>query len=201
MPPTPDPAAPPGWYADPGGARSWRVWNGRDWTAVTRPFGDRAAPGASFATAMALHRLARVGVVAFFAGLGLLVSTLAHWPGTAAPAPRWFATTASDLAVALLVLASVLYALAARALGGRLLPAVIPGLNVLYASTLVAARLGGPSVAARRVLAQAAALGLFVAASHAVPWLAVAPALVALEQASNLGELQAHLIGTAGDDT
>ena len=201
MPPTPDPAAPPGWYADPGGARSWRVWNGRDWTAVTRPFGDRAAPGASFATAMALHRLARVGVVAFFAGLGLLASTLAHWPGTAAPAPAWFATTASDVAVALLVLASVLYALAARALGGALLPAVIPGLNVLYASALVVTRLAGPRVAARRVLAHAVALGLFVAAGHAAPWLAVAPALVALEQASNLGELQELLIGRAGDDT
>ena len=201
MPATRDRAAPPGWYADPGGARAWRVWNGRDWTAVTRPFGDRATPDADLAAAMALHRLARLGVVAFFAGLGLLVSTLAHWPGTAAPAPAWFATAASDLAVALLVLASVLYALAVRALRGRLLLAAVPGLNVLYASALVATRLGGPTLAARRALDEAVTLGLFVAGAHVTPWLALAPALVALEQAANLGELQERLIGPARVDT
>ena len=36
-----DEAPPHGWYVDPAGSAGWRVWNGREWTSVTRPF---AAP-------------------------------------------------------------------------------------------------------------------------------------------------------------
>lgn len=33
-----DVAPPHGWYVDPSGSAGWRVWNGREWTSVTRPF-------------------------------------------------------------------------------------------------------------------------------------------------------------------
>ncbi len=190
---------PPGWYPDPGGSRSWRVWNGHDWTAVTRPFGDPATAAGSLVALPVLHRLARVGVVAFFAGLGLLVSALAHWPGTASPTPQWFALLASELATALLVFSSVLYALSARSLGGRLVLAAVPVLNVFYLSVLVESRLRGPVVARRRVPGQVVLIVLFIVASHVQPWLAVAPAFVAFEQARNLGELQERLSGSLGD--
>lgn len=199
--PTVNQTAPPGWYPDPGGSRSWRVWNGHDWTAVTRPFGEPAPVIDAVAGVVALRRIARIGVVSFFGGLGLLASTLAHWPGTAQPAPRWFALDASDLAVALLILATVLYALAARALGGRLALALVPAVNVLYVSALVTTRLHGPTLAQRRLLGEAVLLALVVLQLHAQPWLAVVPAFIALVQASNLGELQARRIGSANAGT
>ncbi|MHB8334620.1 MAG: DUF2510 domain-containing protein [Acidimicrobiales bacterium] len=201
MSPTVNQMVPPGWYPDPGGTRSWRVWNGHDWTAVTRPFGEPAPTIDAVDGAVALRRVARVGVVAFFAGLGLLASTLAHWPGTAQPSPRWFALSASDLAVALLILATVLYAVAARALGGTLALAFIPAVNVLYVSALVTTQLHGPTLAQRRVLGEAFLLALFVLQLHAQPWLAVVPAFIALVQASNLGELQARRIGSTSAGT
>ena len=200
MPATLNPV-PPGWYPDPGGSRSWRVWNGHDWTEVTRPFGERITATGSLVVLPALHRLARVGVVAFFAGLGLLVSALAHWPGSATPSTRWFALIATDLATALLIFASVLYALSARALGGRRALAAVPVFNVWYLSVLVDTRLRGPVVARQRVLGEVILLALFVLASHLQPWLAVAPAFVAFQHVSNLGELQERLSGSPGEGT
>ena len=201
MSPTVNQTVPPGWYPDPGGSWSWRVWNGHEWTAVTRPFGERVPTVDAVGDAVALRRVTRAGVVAFFAGLGLLASTLAHWPGTAQPSPRWFALSASNLAVALLILATVLYAVAARALGGTLALAVIPAINVLYVSALVTSQLHGPTLAQRRVLGEAVLLALFVSQLHDQPWLAVIPAFIALVQASNLGELQARRIGSASAGT
>jgi hypothetical protein len=168
---------------------------------VTRPFGEPTTTVDAVGDAMALRWVARVGVVAFFAGLGLLASTLAHRPGTTQPSPRWFALSASDLAVALLILATVLYAVAARALGGTLALVVIPVVNVLYVSALVNTQLHGPVLAQRRVLGEAILLTLFVFQIHAQPWLAVVPAFIALVQASNLGELQALRIGSTSAGT
>ncbi len=201
MSPTVNQTVPPGWYPDPGGSRSWRVWNGHEWTAMTRPFGEPTSTIDAVGGAVALGRVTRVGVVAFFAGLGLLASTLAHWPGTAEPTPRWFALSASDLAVALLLLATVLYAVAARTLGGTLALAVIPAVNVLYVSALVNTQLHGPVLAQRRLLGEGVLLALVVFQLHAQPWLAVVPAFIAFVQVSNLGELQARRIGSAGAGT
>ena len=198
MSPTENRPVPPGWYPDPAGSRSWRLWNGRDWTELTRTFGERATGSVTVAMLASLRRLSRVGVVAFFAGLGLLVGALAHWPGTSHPAPRWFALSASDLAVALLIGATVLYGAAARTLRGRPVLAALPGVNVLYVGALIAQRLYGPSVGRRRVVGEAILLALFVARGHAQPWLVVAPAFVAVEHASSLSALEERLIGSVG---
>jgi hypothetical protein len=181
--------APPGWYPDPGGERQWRVWTGTEWSDTTRPFSELARDArppstATYASAPALLR--RYGVVSLFAGLGLLVSVLAHWPGTAHPSPTWFAFAASDLAIGLLTLGSVLYALGARALLGRWTPAaVVPGLNVMFVSGLLGEALEGrwPT---RRVVSEAIILTLFVAEAHAQAWLAMAPVLVGLTHLSAL---------------
>ena len=181
--------APPGWYPDPGGERQWRVWTGTEWSDTTRPYATRP-PSATYASAPTYLR--RYGVVSLFAGLGLLVSVLAHWPGTAHPSPTWFALAASDLAVALLTVGSVFYALGARALLGRWTPAAfVPGLNVLFVSGLLGEALEGrwPT---RRVVAEAIILTLFVAEAHAQAWLAIAPVLVGLTHLGALDALDAR---------
>ncbi len=195
---TESPTAPPGWYPDPDGQRQWRAWNGRAWTELTRPFGEprRAAP--SLDTIGALGQLCTVGVVAFFAGLGLLVSALAHWPGTAHPAPRWYAVTATDLAIALVLFATILYARAAVSLGGHRALAVVPGVNVLYVGALVAARVYGRHAAPRRLIGDVLLLVIFAVRANAEPWLAVAPALVAFEHAVSLRTLIGRLVGPPG---
>ena len=178
--------APPGWYPDPGGERQWRVWTGTEWSDTTRPYATRPSSVTTYSSAPAYLR--RYGVVSLFAGLGLLVSVLAHWPGTAHPSTTWFALAASDLAVALLTLGSVLYALGARALLGRWTPvAFVPGVNVLFVSGLLGEALEGrwPT---RRVVTEAIILTLFVAEAHAQAWLAIAPMLVGL---THLGALDA----------
>ena len=182
--------APPGWYPDPGGERQWRVWTGTEWSDTTRPYDAPRAATATYGSAPAYLR--RYGVVSLFAGLGLLVSVLAHWPGTAHPSPAWFALAASDLAIGLLTLGSVLYALGARALLGRWTPmAFVPGVNVLFVSGLLGEVLEG-RWPARRVVAEAVILTLFVAGAHAQAWLAVAPVLVGLTHLGALGALDAR---------
>ena len=181
--------APPGWYPDPGGERQWRVWTGTEWSDTIRPYAARPARVATYGSAPAYLR--RYGVVSLFAGLGLLVSVLAHWPGSAHPSPAWFALSASDLAVGLLTLGTVLYALGARALLGRWTPAaLVPGVNVLYVSGLLGEALEGrwPT---RRVVAEAVILTLFVAEAHAQAWLAIAPMLVGLTHLGALGAVDA----------
>ena len=188
---TPATPTPPGWYPDPGGERRWRVWTGAEWSETTRPYDTRpydTRPTSAATYATAPTYLRRYGVMSLFAGLGLLVSVLAHWPGTAHPSPVWFAFAASDLAVGLLTLGSVLYALGARALLQRWTPAaVVPGLNVLFVSGLLGEALEGrwPT---RRVVSEAIILILFVAEAHAQAWLAIAPVLVGL---THLGALDA----------
>ncbi len=182
--------APPGWYPDPGGERQWRVWTGTEWSDTTRSYDARPVTVATYGSAPAYLR--RYGVVSLFAGLGLLVSILAHWPGTAHPSPTWFALAASDLAIGLLTLGSVLYALGARALLGRWTPAAfVPGLNVLFVSGLLGEALEGrwPT---RRVVAEAIILTLFVAEAHAQAWLAIAPVLVGLTHLGALDALDAR---------
>ncbi len=179
------PPAPPGWYPDPGGERQWRVWTGSQWSDTTRPFAAPERPQTSRVTTppyygSALDAARRYGVLATFAGLGLLVGVLAHWPGSASPVPTWFALAASNLAVGLLALGTFVYALAARALTSRWSVAgLVPGLNVAYVSGLLGERLTG-AWPTRRVASEVIVLVLFVVQAHAAPWLALAPVLVGL---------------------
>ena len=72
---------PPGWYPDPAGARQWRIWNGREWTDTTRPYGDAPPPLSKTLVAVrAHHALARYGVVSYFAGIGLMIDAYHHRP-------------------------------------------------------------------------------------------------------------------------
>ncbi len=193
-------SAPPGWYPDPGGQRQWRVWTGTLWSEMTRPYGEPIEPTSlvgSLPLINALHRLVRYGIVATFGGLGLVVSVLAHWPGTSQPTAALVAATLCDTGAALVIIGSVCYAFAVRALEGRWTAvAFVPGLNMLAASGLVTSRIGGRS-ALRRVVAEAVLLGLFIAQSHAHPWLGVAPALVALDHARWTQALVERLTGRA----
>jgi hypothetical protein len=90
-----------------------------------------------------LRQLQRYGIPALFGGLGLLLSTLAHWPGTAAPTSDTWANVAGIIAIGLLTSGSVLFADTVRQLQGHWsVDACIPGLNVLSVNILIARRLG-----------------------------------------------------------
>lgn len=175
---------PSGWYPDPAGDRQWRVWTGAQWSELTRPYGDVvAAPSveSDLALIQALHRLLRYGIAGDFAGISILVSVLAHWPGTAHPVTQWFGVAACNVALALVLIGSACFAFAARALVGHWTPwALIPGVNLFAVNAVVTRRLGGRPL--RRVGAEAVLMILFVAQFHAEMWLCVAPAVVALGQ-------------------
>lgn len=181
---TPPSTVPPGWYPDPSGARQWRVWTGTGWSELTRAYGEPVASTSvlsSLPLIDALHRLLRYGIVTFFAGLGLVVNVLAHWPGTAKPTPLWFASTALDIGIGLLVVGSLCFSFAARQLEGHwTIESFLPGINVLVVSGLVTQRLGGRSPL-WRVVTETVLLALFIGQSHSELWLGVAPALVALD--------------------
>jgi hypothetical protein len=195
---TPPSPIPPGWYPDPSEARQWRVWNGAAWSELTRPYGEpvvRASVAASLQAIGALHRLVRYGIAALFAGLGLVVSVLAHWPGTAQPTPLWFASGALSVGVGLLVIGSACFGFAVAALEGRSsVWAFIPGINALVLSGLVAHRLGG-SPPASRVVSEIVLLALFIDLAHSQPWLCVAPVLIAFDQLRRTSALLDQLVG------
>lgn len=200
MNPPPPSTVPPGWYPDPSGDRQWRVWTGTAWSQAVRPYGERVVATSlveSIPLINALHRLVRYGIVALFGGLGLVVSALAHWPHTHQPTPLWFAETATDAGLTLLVVATTLFAFAARELQGRWTPwALVPGLNVLVTSALVLRRLDVRSYELRLAM-QAVLIALFVASAHRQPWLCVAPALVAFDQMLWTTSLVEQLCATA----
>lgn len=137
---------PAGWYPDPAGAAQWRLWNGRDWTTLTKPYNTMVTtvpPLAAMAPASALRWVRRVGIPAYFGGLGLLLSTLAHWPGTAQPTSSTWAVVAGLVAVGTLSVATILCGYGVYALQGHWsLDVVIPGLNLLSVMVLVLRRLG-----------------------------------------------------------
>lgn len=189
---------PPGWYPDPGGERQWRVWTGRDWSKVTRPYGDpvtRSALSESLGLVSAVQRLVRYGVVAVFAGLGLLVSVAAHWPGSPHPINATLASTLLTASMALLLIGTACYALAGRELVGRWAPALlVPGLNVLIVSSHVSHELGdaGP---VWRAGVDVALLVLFILGSRTYPYLAIIPAVVSLDLTTALMRLSGELVG------
>ena len=178
------PGAPPGWYPDPDGERQWRVWTGERWSTLTHPYGPSApipSPVEALTVLRALHRVRRSGVAATFAGLGLLVSSLAYWPGRAhALGPR-SAIIGLDVALALVTWGTVANAVALRALRGRWgLVTVAPGLNALALRATLALERDAPS--ARPLVAiQALAIALFAALAPRAPWLAIVPVALALD--------------------
>jgi hypothetical protein len=137
--------------------------------------------------------LVRYGIAGDFAGIGILVSVLAHWPGTAHPVSEWFAVAASNVAVALLLIGSACFAFAARELEGHWTPwAFIPGVNLFVVNVVVTQRLGGRPL--RRVGTEAVLMVLFVAQFHAEMWLCVAPVIVAVGQSQWVTTLIDHLL-------
>ena len=189
---------PAGWYPDPGGDPQWRVWTGAQWSSVTRPYGERPTARAlvdSLATINALHRVTRYGVAAVLSGLGLVVSVLAHLPGSAHPLSRALTIVLLDAAAAMIILGSIAYAAAGRALAGGWRPwTVVPGLNAAIVSSLVARRLEDPRPA-RRLVMNVAAVVLFAARVRYDPYLGVLPALVAADLMIGAQRLVAQLAG------
>jgi hypothetical protein len=190
-------AIPAGWYPDPAGARQWRVWTGGDWSEMTRPYGEPVEStgfAASFHLVQALRRVFGIGVVGVLGGLGLLVSALAHWPGTSHPTPMWFALVASNVAVALLLVGSVVCAFGVRELEGHWSPvAFLPGANLFVASAMVTQRLGRSKV--WRIISEVVLLVLFAVASRDDLWLCFGPVLVAYVETSWFGALIDQLTG------
>ena len=178
------PSAPPGWYPDPQGGRQWRVWSGDRWSALTRPYGPRAAlpsPIEALEAQRALHRVRRSGVAATFAGLGLLVNSLAHWPGTAHPLTTSSALVGLDVALALVTWGTAAHAIALRALRGRWdLVALTPGLNALALRAALAHERDAASARPLLVI-QALAMALFASLDHGAPWLAFLPVALAID--------------------
>jgi hypothetical protein len=163
---------------------------------LTRPYGE-VAPTRSIVSDLsliqALHRLVRYGIAGDFAGISILVSVLAHWPGTAHPVSEWFAVAACNVAVALVLIGSACFAFAARELEGHWTPwAFIPGVNLFAVNAVVTKRLGGQPL--RRVGAEAVLMVIFVAEFHAEAWLCVAPVIVAVGQSQWITTLIDHLL-------
>jgi len=195
---------PPGWYPDPSGARQWRVWTGATWSEVTRPYGENgAAIAPRFATSLplvlALRRVLSIGIVGVLGGLGLLVSVLAHWPGTAHPTPEWFAVVATGVASLFLVVGSVVCAFGVKELEGRWsLEAVIPGVNLFVASVLVTRRLGSRRM--WRIVSEVILLAIFVVSSRNDLWLCAGPVIVAYIESTWFNALIERLSGPSIDD-
>jgi hypothetical protein len=172
------------------------VWTGSEWSSLTRPYGE-VAPASNLVNDLpliqALHRLVRYGIVGDFAGISILVSVLAHWPGTAHPVAEWFAVGACNVAVALVLIGSACFAFAARELEGRwTFWALVPGVNLFAVNAVVTKRLGGHPL--RRVGAEAVLMLIFVAQFHANVWLCIAPAVVAVGESQWITTLIDHLL-------
>ena len=194
---------PSGWYPDPNGTPQWRVWNGQAWSGVTRPFATHdpevipydAAVGTLLTT---LSRLRRFGVVALFGGLALLLSTLAHWPGTHQASSLTWARVGLALALGLMTFGTTGFALAVRALQGYWsVDAFVPGLNLFSVAVLCAQRLGvrriGPPVGIEFIMVA------FVCASfHQTPLSAILLAAIARSFIIRLGYVIEHVSDSVG---
>jgi hypothetical protein len=167
---------------------------------LTRPYGEPTSHNAqsvAIPLITSLQWLLRYGIVAFFAGTGIVTSTLAHWPGTHAPAPLGLAETALDTGFALLIVGTALFALALRELDGHWsVAALVPGYNVLATSERVIQRIAGKAVK-RRVMTHFFLLALYVTQSHSQPWLGVALVIVAADQMQWVQALVDQLVGPA----
>jgi hypothetical protein len=180
---------PPGWYPDPSGERQWRVWNGSQWSDLTRPYGEHIMPPATssltttdLVALSALRRLTQFGVVAYYTGFAMLVSVIAHWPGSAHPEPARFASAALGVAVGLTVIGTLSFAVVVHALQGHWsFGGVVPLVNTFVASHLMSLRIGitnGPFRLGADVLITVG----FIVLSPAQPWVGIALAGVAFSQ-------------------
>ncbi len=159
---------PPGWYPDPSGLPQWRVWNGREWAALTKAFslGRRSTAPVDLLAISAITRLRRFGVAAYFGGIGLLLSTLSHWPGSVLPLSPLEALTGATVAIGLLLLATLSFAFAVRAIQGHWsADAFVPVLNVISVHVLIMRRLNILHFALSVVL-EVFMLGLVVVTFH-----------------------------------
>jgi hypothetical protein len=139
------------------------------------------------------------GIVGVLGGLGLLVSVLAHWPGTAHPTPEWFAVVATGVASLLLLVGSVVCAFGVKELEGRWsLEAVIPGVNLFVASALVTRRLGSRRM--WRIVSEIILLAIFVVSSRNDLWLCVGPVIVAYIESTWFNALIERLTGPSSED-
>ncbi len=195
--------APPGWYPDPAGQRQWRVWNGTQWSHATRPYGERATSEsvdgrlgrAELDTVAALSRLARIGIVAYYAGFALVVGLIGHWPGHAHPASARFASAALGAGVGLTLIGALSFAAVVRGLRGRwTLDALLPVINTFAASYWMSRRLGLRGFERRLVADLLITVGfVFLCASQ--PWVGVALAGVAVTQLARVYLTIDHLSG------
>ena len=197
MSPTAPTAVPSGWYPDPAGGRMWRVWTGTRWSDMTRDYGPvtrSTSVAGSLSLLGALYTLVRYGVAGIFGGIGLVVSVLAHWPGTARPATMTFCAVSLGAAVGMLAVGTACFAFAGRELAQRwALWTVVPGVNVIVVSVLISVRLGArPGL---RVGSEVVLMVLFASWYHQDPWLVFVPAVVAIGDSRWITSLIDRLTG------
>jgi hypothetical protein len=199
---------PAGWYPDPSGERQWRVWNGSEWSNVTRPYAERVdTPGTAtfgveeLAVINTLRRLTQFGILAYYAGFGLLASLIVHWPGHAHPVSPRFASATLGAAMGLTLIGAITFAASVRALRGRwTLDAVLPVVNTFASSYWMSRRLGINNPAPRLFIDAVITTG-FVALVAAQPWVGIALASVAFSQLARAYVLIDRLSGTASAAT
>lgn len=181
---------PPGWYPDPAGERQWRVWNGNEWSDVTRPYGARATVQESttglglseLETLGTLRRLTQYGILAYYAGFALLVGVITHWPGHAHPVSVRFAGVTLGTGLGLTLIGALSFAACVRGLRGRwTLDAVIPVINTFAASYWMSRRLSLKGFEFR-LFADALITVGFVMLCASQPWVGIALAGVAFTQ-------------------
>ncbi|MBW4031008.1 MAG: DUF2510 domain-containing protein [Acidobacteria bacterium] len=195
---------PAGWYPDPSGERQWRVWNGSDWSHVTRPYGEVATPTSpvhfgvdDLATLGTLRRLTQFGILAYYTGFALLISLIAHWPGRAHPVSPRFASATLGAAIGLTLIGALAFAATVRALRGRwTLDAVIPVLNTFTASRWMSRRLELVNAGPRQLIDVLLTVG-FILLCPTQPWVGVALASVAFNQLARTYALIDQLSGPA----
>ncbi len=203
MAPVPSSTIPSGWYPDPSGAPQWRVWNGQTWSGVTRPFATRPSDVTPYDSSVgtllvSLRRLRRFGVVSLFGGLGLLLSALAHWPGTHDATSATWARVTLAIGLGLMTFGTTGFAVVVRTLQGYWsVDACIPGLNILSVAVLCAQRLGvrriGPPVGIEF------AMLVFVCATfHQSPFAAVLLAAITRSFILRIGYVIDHVVNTVG---
>jgi len=174
------PSAPTGWYPDPSGERQWRRWDG-EWTSRVHPYDHAANSVADLSLLRALRAQYLYGAASFFAGAGLVLGMVHHWPGTKHPVSLDVATTLTTIGGALLVLGYAHYVRLALALDRRhSLSCWLPIENVLLVTTLLLHRLDNQRVR-RTVLAEALLMALLVFAGGPFAWLFVIAPLLALQ--------------------
>lgn len=199
---------PAGWYPDPSGERQWRVWNGAEWSTVTRPYAAPSEPAspstfgvAELAMLNTLRRLTQFGVLAYYAGFALLVSVIVHWPGHAHPVSARFASATLGAAIGLLLIGAISFAASVHALRGRwTIDGVIPVWNTFAASYWMSRRLAIANPAPRLMVDALITVG-FVALVGTQPWVGVALASVAFAQLARAYVLIDRLSGSASTAT